>query len=86
MVGRRHGSVCRSAATAMIQPLAWETPYAMGVALKKRKEKKERKEKNKKRLSQSLVLTSGNFPSAEPTVDCALTSASTGTTAVTLLT
>ena len=26
---------CRLAATALIEPLAWEPPYAMGVALKK---------------------------------------------------
>ena len=39
----RHGShvaaavvvVCRLAATAPIQPLAWEPPHAMGAALKK---------------------------------------------------
>ena len=29
---------CRPAAVALIQPLAWELPYALGVALK-RKEK-----------------------------------------------
>ena len=46
-VGRRHGSDpmllclwCRPAATAQIQPLAWETPYAAGVALKRKKPKK----------------------------------------------
>ena len=40
--GRRHGSDptllwswCRPAATALIGPLAWELPYAMGVALKR---------------------------------------------------
>ena len=32
---------CRTAATALIQPLAWELPYAMGVALKRKKKKKE---------------------------------------------
>ena len=26
--------LCRPAAVALIQPLAWESPYAMGVALK----------------------------------------------------
>ena len=31
---------CRPAATAPIQPLAWEPPYAEGVALKKNKRKK----------------------------------------------
>ena len=38
-VGHRHGSDPawlwhRLAATALIQPLAWEPPYAVGVALK----------------------------------------------------
>ena len=28
---------CRSAAAALIQPLAWELPYAAGVALKRKK-------------------------------------------------
>ena len=28
---------CRSAATALIPPLAWEAPYATGVALKRQK-------------------------------------------------
>ena len=28
---------CRPAATAPIQPLAWEPPYAMGTALKRQK-------------------------------------------------
>ena len=49
-VGHRRGSdlallwlCCRPAATALIRRLAWEPPYAMGVALKgqKRKKKKE---------------------------------------------
>ena len=30
-------AVCRPAATAPIRPLAWEPPYASGVALKKKK-------------------------------------------------
>ena len=30
----------RPAAVALIRPLAWEPPYAMGVALKKKKKKK----------------------------------------------
>ena len=43
-VGRRRGSDpkllwlwCRPAAVALIKPLAWEAPYAVGVALKKKK-------------------------------------------------
>ena len=30
---------CRQAAVALIQPLAWEPPYALGAALKKKKKK-----------------------------------------------
>ena len=43
-VGCRHGSDlvllwlwCRLAVVALICPLAWETPYAMGAALEKEK-------------------------------------------------
>ena len=37
------------AATALIRPLAWEPPYAVGEALKeKRKKKKKKKKKTKK--------------------------------------
>ena len=43
-VGQRHGLDpawlwlwCRPAATALIQPLAWELPYAEGAALKRQK-------------------------------------------------
>ena len=46
-VGCRHGSDSallwlwgRPAAVALIQPLAWVRPYAMGVALKRQKKKK----------------------------------------------
>ena len=31
---------CRPVATALIRPLAWETPYAPGMALKRQKFKK----------------------------------------------
>ena len=48
-VGRRLGSDLallwlwyRLAAVALIQPLAWEPPYATGAALKKKKKKKNR--------------------------------------------
>ena len=47
-VGRRRGSDlvllwlwCRLAAIALIQPVAWEPPHAMGAALKRQKKKKE---------------------------------------------
>ena len=51
-VGRRHGSYpmllwlllrCRPAATDPIQPLTWELPYSVGVALKKKRQKKKSK-------------------------------------------
>jgi len=49
-VGRRHGSDLalvwlwhRPVATALIRPLAWEPPYAAGVALKRQKDKKKKK-------------------------------------------
>ena len=48
-VGCRRGSDsallwlwCRPAATALIRPLAWEPPYATGVALEKAKEQKKK--------------------------------------------
>ena len=44
-VGRRCGSdpvllwlQCRLASTALIRPLAWEPPYAVGAALEKKKD------------------------------------------------
>ena len=47
-VGHRHGFDptllwlwYRPAATTLIQPLAWESPYAKGAALKRKKEKKD---------------------------------------------
>ena len=46
----------RHAAVALTGPLAWEPPYAVGVALKKQKKKKrERKKKKKKRKEIDLV-------------------------------
>ena len=48
-VGDRHGSDpvflwlwCRPVATALIRPLAWESPYATGVALEKAKRQKQK--------------------------------------------
>ena len=48
-VGHRCGSDlallwlwCRPAAVALRRPLAWEPPYAMGVALKGQKKKKKK--------------------------------------------
>ena len=47
-VGRRHGMDpvllwYRTAAADPIQPLAWESPYALGAAIKRRKKKKKKK-------------------------------------------
>ena len=33
---------CRWAAVALIRPLAWEPPYAVGVALKRQKDQKQK--------------------------------------------
>ena len=40
---------CRPMVTALIQPLAWELPYAAGVALKRPKKKKKKKERKKRK-------------------------------------
>ena len=40
---------CRLAAVALIRPIAWELPYALGMALKTKKKKKKKKRKKKKR-------------------------------------
>ena len=51
-VGHRLGSDpawlwlwCRPAATALIRPLAWEPPYAAGMALEKAKDQKKKKKR-----------------------------------------
>ena len=47
---------CRLAATALIQPLAWEPPYAMGLALEKAKRQTKQnktKQKNKTKTKQN---------------------------------
>ena len=41
---------CRLEATALIQPLAWEPPYATGTALKSQKPKAKKKKKKKIQL------------------------------------
>ena len=43
---------CRSVATVLIGPLAWEHPYAVGEALKRQKKKKEKEKKERKKVSQ----------------------------------
>jgi len=45
---------CRPAAAALIQPLAWELPYAMGVTLKKKKRKKKKKTPTKQTSKHQL--------------------------------
>ena len=59
-LGHRHGSDPmlqwlwhRLAATALIQPLAWELPYAMDETLKSKKKKKRKK---KKKFTDLLIL------------------------------
>ena len=42
----------RPATTALIRPLAWEPPYAEGVALEKAKKTKKTKKKKKKKKRQ----------------------------------
>ena len=37
---------CRPAATALTPPLAWEPPYAVGVALRYKRQKKKKKKKD----------------------------------------
>ena len=51
-VGHRHSSDpklpwlwCRPVATALIQPLAWEPAYAVGVALKRQTNKQQQQKK-----------------------------------------
>ena len=48
----------RPVATAPIRPLAWESPYAMGAALKGQRQKKtkNRKKKNKAKNNPQLVV------------------------------
>ena len=59
-IGRRRGSDsellwlwCRQAAAAPILPQAWELPYPMGAALKKKKRKKK---KNVEDLTEDIAL------------------------------
>ena len=43
------------AAIALIRPLAWESPYAMGVALKRPKKKKKKKKKKFQRVERGQL-------------------------------
>ena len=51
---------CRLAGVVPIQPLAWELPYAMGIALKRQKTKKI---KNKKKKIQVMKGSSQHWQS-----------------------
>ena len=55
----------RLAATAPIRPLAWERPYAMGVAqeIAKRQKKKKKKGKIKTKQNKTKTFTTWEFPS-----------------------
>ena len=48
----------RPAATALIGPLAWDPPYAIGAALEKKKDKKQNKTKQNKKPSLLTVYLS----------------------------
>ena len=68
-VGRRHsldpallGLWYRPAAVAPIQPLVWELPYAVGVALKSKKTKN--KQTNKKPIKNKITWKLSSYHSA----------------------
>ena len=48
---------CRLEATALIGPLAWESPYATGVALKKRQKDKKTKKKKEEEEEEEEMCT-----------------------------
>ena len=50
----------RPVATALIGPLAWEPPYAVGMALEKAKRQKDKKKK-KKELLNSIIKRQPNL-------------------------
>ena len=63
-VGRRHGLDpallwlrCRPVATAPIRPLAWETPYAVSVALEKTDKKKEGSVEGTRNMNSDVMVT-----------------------------
>ena len=67
-IGCRHGSDlallwlwCRLAAVALIRPLAWEPPYAMGTALKRQKDKKINKNKTAHAMGQYISIFVHSF-------------------------
>ena len=59
-IGLRHGPDCallwcRLAATALIQPLAWELPYAAGVAIKREKHRR-REKRNEDGVKKIIII------------------------------
>ena len=69
-VGRRHGwdlallwMWCRPVATVPIQPLSWESPYAMGEGLKGPKKTKQNKNKKqtKKHIHIDLMMFGATY-------------------------
>ena len=61
-VGHRHGSDPallwlwhRPVAAALIRPLAWEPPYAVGAALEKKGKKDKKKKKKKPNYKWSII-------------------------------
>ena len=59
---------CRPAATAPIRSLslAWETPYAFGMALKQTKDKRQKKKKKKRKKETSHEKANKNQKLATP--------------------
>ena len=48
-------------ATALIGPLAWEPPYAMGAALKRQKDPQKKKKKIWQQINQKTTHRNGNM-------------------------
>ena len=63
VIGLRHCSDptllwlwCRSAAAALIQPLAWDPPYAIGAALKSQKAKQNKTKHHQTKKPASYIF------------------------------
>ena len=64
------GLWCRSAATALIRPLAWEPPYAISMALKRQKDTTTKKKKEFSHPGKFLCCALGD--PALPQLQCRL--------------
>ena len=53
---------CRPEAIALIQPLAWEPPYATGVTLKSRRKKKKEEEEEERKKEKEFEGRNGTKP------------------------